>query len=463
VQRYWIVFAFGILLYWRVNRATRRQAIVCNVMLLTLVLTMVLRDPARLWIESQYWKLELILVFMAAFVLVFGNIVRWDRRISCSVWLKPMFALATISYSVYLIHPLVVRFVRVTTEHWFQPGPTVTTLLLTPMITVFSILLGWALYWLVEARLGSAALQTERVLGTPALVPSAPSAQELSPQALNPSQQVNRQRDVRDESCQGLLTVIIPVYNEVATVGIVLSQVVKSPVASQIIVVDDGSTDGSTDVLAQWVGVSRLRILRHVENRGKGTAIRTAIPLATGRWTTIQDADLEVSPDEYPRLLEPLLRGDADVVYGSRYLGCSGIVARMTWSRLGVSLLNVVTRVLYGVRLTDEATCLKVFPTSVLKSMDLRCDRFEYCPEVTAKACRLGLRIAEVPIAYHPRTVTLGKKIRARDGWHALATLWRLRNWSPVPAYNLESATERIRSATEPDRSHHANSPSIPT
>jgi glycosyltransferase involved in cell wall biosynthesis len=227
-----------------------------------------------------------------------------------------------------------------------------------------------------------------------------------------------------------LLTVIVPVYNEAATIDTLLRRVFTAPYQKQVIVVDDGSVDGTRVVLQEWEGYPNLLILRHPVNRGKGAAIRTGLENAVGRYTLIQDADLEYDPDEYTRLLEPLLTGQAEVVYGSRYL--SGGPNRPPWTlnRLGVVILNRWLRLLYGVRLTDEATCYKVFPTEVLRRMDLACEGFEFCPEVTAKAFRLGLRIHEVPISYRPRGVREGKKIRWKDGCRAAVTLWKYRNWS---------------------------------
>jgi glycosyltransferase involved in cell wall biosynthesis len=199
-----------------------------------------------------------------------------------------------------------------------------------------------------------------------------------------------------------------------------------------IIVVDDGSSDQTSRILEAWQGHPQVQLVRHSQNRGKGAAIRTGLENARGRFTIIQDADLEYDPQDYSRLLEPLLTGKADVVYGSRYLRKNASF-HPPWSlfRLGVVFLNLCVRIWYGVRLTDEATCYKVFPTSLLRSLDLRCERFEFCPEVTAKVCRLGLTIVEVPIHYCPRTVKAGKKIRWKDGLEALATLWRFRRWKP--------------------------------
>ncbi len=232
-----------------------------------------------------------------------------------------------------------------------------------------------------------------------------------------------------------LLSVIVPVYNEVATVALLLERVMAVPHPKQVILVDDGSTDGSTDFLKSWANHPDVILFQHPHNRGKGAAIRTALAHAGGRFVLVQDADLEYDPCDYPRLLEPLLQGQADVVYGSRYLRPSSSTRSCgRFFRYGVALLNLAVRLLYGVRLTDEATCFKVFPTEVLRGMDLQCERFEFCPEVTAKTCRLGLTIIEVPIGYMPRTAAEGKKIRWMDGWEALQTLWKWRHWQPGTA-----------------------------
>ena len=229
-----------------------------------------------------------------------------------------------------------------------------------------------------------------------------------------------------------LLTVIIPVFNEAQTIDQLLRSVLAAPYNKQLIVVDDGSTDGTTEILERWEGHPQVELLAHSKNRGKGAAIRTGLEQARGRFTIVQDADLEYDPCDYPRLIEPLVSGQAQVVYGSRYLRSDRRGSRQ-WSlfRCGVAALNACVRVLYGARLSDEATCYKAFPTEVLRAMDLECERFEFCPEVTAKACRLGLKIVEVPVTYHARTVQQGKKIRWRDGWEALKTLWRWRKWRP--------------------------------
>jgi glycosyltransferase involved in cell wall biosynthesis len=228
-----------------------------------------------------------------------------------------------------------------------------------------------------------------------------------------------------------VLTVVVPVYNEVQTIDELLRRVLAASYSKEVIVVDDGSTDGTAKALEAWADRPGVRLLVHTTNQGKGAAIRTALEHARGRFTIIQDADLECDPEDYPVLIEPLLSGEAEVVYGSRYLRRQDR-ARHRWCllRWGVSVINAWVRLLYGVRLTDEATCYKVLPTAVLRKMDLQCRGFEFCPEVTAKLCRLGLRIDEVPIRYFPRAARAGKKLRWRDGLKAAATLWKYRRWS---------------------------------
>jgi hypothetical protein len=240
-----------------------------------------------------------------------------------------------------------------------------------------------------------------------------------------------------------LLTVIVPVYNEQVTIKKLLQTVLDAPYDKQVIVVDDCSTDATARILATFHDEPGVDVLRHAVNRGKGAAIRTGLERSRGLYTIVQDADLEYNPCDYPRLLEPLLSGAADVVFGSRYLR-SPEIPRPPRRMLdaGVALLNLSLRLLYGVRLTDEATCYKVFPTAILRAMNLRCDRFEFCPEVTAKACRMGLQILEVPIHYAPRTVHEGKKLRWSDGVAALRTLWRWRRYSPTSPVVRSSRVE---------------------
>jgi len=226
------------------------------------------------------------------------------------------------------------------------------------------------------------------------------------------------------------LSVIIPVYNENATIRKVLDTVNKVDIPKEIIIVDDGSDDGTRELI---VGLSMdgTKKCFHSKNRGKGAAIRTGLEKVTGDIVIIQDADLEYDPREYHRLIRPILEGKAQVVYGSRLLGLP------PWRKVryhfyypfafGVKLLNLLTRLLYGTRITDEATCYKVFKTKVIRNIQLKCKRFEFCPEITAKLCKKGYRIHEVPISYMGRTFQEGKKINWQDGIQAIYTLIKYR------------------------------------
>lgn len=229
-----------------------------------------------------------------------------------------------------------------------------------------------------------------------------------------------------------LLSVVVPVYNEHQTIGQVIKAVLDVPLDLEVIVVDDGSSDGTVDVLKGLGPIlhNRVRVLFHDQNKGKGAAIKTGLAAAKGELTVIQDADLEYDPDELSTVIAPIVSGESRVVYGSRYLAPSpGRKFRLF--RYGVSFLNVIVRLIYGQRLTDSATCYKAAPTDLLRSLDLQCERFEFCPEMTSKLCRLGEVISEVPISYSPRSSEEGKKIRMRDGWEALLTYLRYRNWKP--------------------------------
>jgi dolichol-phosphate mannosyltransferase len=217
------------------------------------------------------------------------------------------------------------------------------------------------------------------------------------------------------------VSIVIPVYNEFHTFSQVLERVRRAPLPAgcvkEIVVVDDGSTDGT----AQLLGPER-HVISH---SGKGSAIRAGIQLATGDIVLIQDGDLEYDPNDYARLLEPIVSGQADIVYGSRFLGQP--VAMALPNRIANRILTAAANLLYRAQLTDEATAYKAFRMSVLRGIHLKCRRFEFCPEVTAKARRLGFSIHEVPIGYNARGIAEGKKIRARDGWEALWTLLRYR------------------------------------
>ena len=224
------------------------------------------------------------------------------------------------------------------------------------------------------------------------------------------------------------LSVIIPAHNEEATIDEVIRQVRAvdlGDVALEIVVVDDASTDSTGEKLAAYEGQPDIKVLTHPANRGKGAAIRTGLSSVTGDMVLIQDADLEYDPGDYPRLIAPILDGKADVVYGSRFAGSR---ENMAFANLVANkVLAWTASLLYGKRITDEATCYKVFSTDVLRSFNLSCERFEFCPEATAKALRGGHRLVEVPISYRARTVEAGKKIRAFDGLEAIWTLLRFR------------------------------------
>jgi len=224
------------------------------------------------------------------------------------------------------------------------------------------------------------------------------------------------------------LSVIVPVYNERNTVVEVVRRMraVELPdgIEREIIVVDDGSTDGTRDVLRQ-LGDSTVRVLAHEGNRGKGAAVRTGLALATGDYVLIQDADLEYDPEDWPRLIAPVTRGRARVVYGSRFTGERRNMLLLHW--IGNRLLSLVTNVLFNSTLSDMETCYKLVDRSLLNGLELRSDRFDIEPEITAKILKRGVRIYEVPISYMGREFDEGKKITWRDGFAALWTLVKFR------------------------------------
>jgi len=221
-----------------------------------------------------------------------------------------------------------------------------------------------------------------------------------------------------------LISIVIPAYNEADTIVQAIDGVRAVPLQKEIIVVDDGSTDETPQLLAQQPDVV---VLRHPQNLGKGMAIRTAIAHATGNIIIIQDADLEYDPMDIPRVIAPIAEGKAQVVYGSRFLTARRPKGMRLPNWLINRLLAAMVRWLYWHPLTDEATCYKAFRADLLKSVPLTCQRFEFCPEVTAKVIRRGVKIMEVPISYEARTTLQGKKIRWWDGVEAIWTLlkWR--------------------------------------
>lgn len=228
---------------------------------------------------------------------------------------------------------------------------------------------------------------------------------------------------VIEDRWKGCVSVIVPVYNEASHVDELLQAIHASPVKKEIIIVDDGSTDGTREKLQALAPADDVTIVFHEKNCGKGAAIRTALAYARGEYVLIQDSDLEYDPQDYPALLRPLEEGKANVVYGVR----PDRPERGLRFFLGAKLLTHLTNLLYGARIHDEATCYKAIRRSLLGHVELKCLRFEFCPEVTAKLCRMGETIAEVPISYNPRSAVEGKKIRHSDGWQAIATLIRYR------------------------------------
>ena len=249
------------------------------------------------------------------------------------------------------------------------------------------------------------------------------------------------------------VTILIPVYNEFHTFPVVLDRVRRAPLPKgcnrEIIVIDDGSTDGTSRMIAEFERDGVIRAQHSTLNSGKGAAIRAGLALASGDVVLIQDGDLEYDPADYSRLLEPILAGEADVVYGSRFPGARNMKAR---NRIANAILTATANLLYGAHITDEATAYKAFRVPLLRSLNLECRRFEFCPEVTAKLGRLGIRIHEVPIHYNARGIADGKKIRARDGFEALWTLLR---------YRFTSTGYRTPSA-RPDRDNTAAHPKSP-
>jgi len=218
-------------------------------------------------------------------------------------------------------------------------------------------------------------------------------------------------------------SVIIPAYNERDTIVETIARVRESPVDKEIVVVDDASTDGTPDLVEPLVGPD-LRLVRQPHNQGKGAAIRRGLQEATGEIVLIQDAALEYDPADYPKLIAAIESGQADVVYGTRAPEFRGMrLPHRLFNWLAAHLANL----LYRAHITDEAPCYKVFRAEIIRSIPLKCERFEFCPEVTAKVRKRGIRIHEVPVSYQARSIGAGKKIRWWDGVEALWALLKYR------------------------------------
>lgn len=222
------------------------------------------------------------------------------------------------------------------------------------------------------------------------------------------------------------LSVIIPVYNEVKNIEEIIKRVKARRLASEIIIVDDGSQDGTRDILKKLDGKGKVRVILHEKNQGKGAAVATGMQAASGEILLIQDADLEYDPRDYPALLKPIQEGLADVVYGSRFLGAPRRVT-MFWHQVANQLLTFMTNILYDSILTDMETGYKVFRRQVIEGMKIRSKRFNFEPEFTAKILKRKYRIFEVPITFNPRDYAEGKKIKLKDAFEAVWALLRYR------------------------------------
>ena len=224
------------------------------------------------------------------------------------------------------------------------------------------------------------------------------------------------------------LSVVVPCYNECATIVPLIKRVLESPWVAEVLVVDDGSTDGSRDLL---VGVTdeRVRIVLHDRNQGKGAALRTGFALATADYVLVQDADIEYDPAEYDHLVEPLAADLADVVYGSRFMSGRPHRVLYFWHSVGNRYLTLLSKMFTDLNLTDMETCYKAFRRDVIQSIVIEEDRFGFEPEITAKLARAGLRIYEVGISYSGRIYAEGKKIGWRDGFRALVCIVK---YSPI-------------------------------
>lgn len=225
-----------------------------------------------------------------------------------------------------------------------------------------------------------------------------------------------------------LLSVLMPVFNEKSTIREIIARVKATPYRKEIVLVDDCSRDGTIDILREMVAADpELRLLQHEVNQGKGAALRTALAAAKGDVLLIQDADLEYSPEEYPKLLKPILDGSAHVVYGSRFIGGAYTRAHLFTHYVGNKMLTLFSNVMTGLNLTDMETCYKVMRREVAERIQIRSNRFNVEPELTAKIARMKARLFEVPISYAGRDFAEGKKISWRDGFSAMWAIFRYR------------------------------------
>ncbi|MCP9808591.1 glycosyltransferase family 2 protein [Cyanobium sp. HWJ4-Hawea] len=221
------------------------------------------------------------------------------------------------------------------------------------------------------------------------------------------------------------LSIIVPCYNESITILALIDAVKKSPISErEIIIVDDGSTDGTREILAT-IEDSEVRVILHAHNMGKGAALRTGFAAATGDICIVQDADLEYDPQEFPIVIQPILDGKADVVFGSRFQGGRPHRVVYFWHRVGNGFLTLLSNLFTDLNLSDMETCYKAFSREVIQSINIRENRFGFEPEVTAKIAKMNLRIYEVGISYYGRTYDEGKKIGWRDGFRAIYCIFK--------------------------------------